>query len=199
MALLLLFATFAIFLFAADGYSIENLRVRRFLHGCPFAFPCPLPPCDNPVFGPHDCCGSCPEPKPETTTTTTATTVRAPKIRSEIKENAELKVKAGVYLRKLYERSENSRTESRLEYLQKLWSTTTFPTTSFCPNPCTHHGYHYCHPLPCYINCVDAVKRPGACCYECLNGKNALIINLQFCKLYYYTFNGINHQQSFFS
>ncbi|KAL4218564.1 von Willebrand factor C domain-containing protein 2-like [Mactra antiquata] len=131
--------------------SRTNELVRKFIHGCPFAVPCPPPPCIDPVFGPGNCCGTCPD-EPETTSTISPSAT-TPALNALFR------------LRKSKEGFQDFK--RRIPF-----TTTTYPTTSECPYPCTHHGYQYCHPLPCYINCVDAVKQPGGCCYECINGPN---------------------------
>ncbi|XP_060564290.1 brorin-like isoform X2 [Ruditapes philippinarum] len=138
--------------------------IKRFLHGCPFAFPCPPPPCDNPVYGPHDCCGSCPEP---TTAEPMTLKVREEKaVHPQV--NPAKKTRRGHFFKKMT--SEITSHELR----NRQFTTTTYPTTSECPYPCVHHGYHYCYPLPCYIPCVDGVKGPRDCCYQCPNGPNCM-------------------------
>ncbi|XP_052216705.1 uncharacterized protein LOC127834720 [Dreissena polymorpha] len=133
----------------------ETIAIKRFLHGCPFAFPCMLPPCDNPVFGPGNCCGSCPEPDTTSVGTPSAATHGEP----------------GVAINHLPSQNNVGR-HKRFTFFTR--PTTTPPTTTHCPYPCTFRGQHFCHPLPCHITCVDGVRPPGACCYECPNGPNCM-------------------------
>ncbi|XP_045182471.2 uncharacterized protein LOC123541130 [Mercenaria mercenaria] len=161
MKFALVFASCSCFVLT-DSYSMEDIGIKRFLHGCPFAFPCPPPPCENPVYGPHDCCGACPEPE-----IVSSTPIVADK-KPVIADNFDRDRRTAKEMRKVFE----SLAPSRIGLQNNEWTTTTYPTTTSCPYPCTQHGYHYCYPLPCHIPCVDGVKRPGACCYECLNDPN---------------------------
>ncbi|KAH3808324.1 uncharacterized protein LOC127834719 [Dreissena polymorpha] len=184
--------------------STEIIAIKRFLHGCPFAFPCMLPPCDNPVFGPGNCCGSCPE-----SDTTPVATPYASQGESAVTinhlplQNNAVRFRRVPYVRTLSNpkpvkrwtgiptttenpptTTENPLFVSCLPGTKRCsplvftlpteppQTTTTPPTTTDCPYPCTFRGHHYCFPLPCMITCVDAVRPPGGCCYECPNGPN---------------------------
>ena len=160
-----LFALSVLCISSTNVYAEDNFGIKRFLHGCPFAFPCPPPPCDNPVFGPHDCCGSCPDP---TTTASSTSDVQALDKKSDLSNSAEKSLR-----RRIFRQLMSGMTSHELR--KRQFTTTTYPTTSECPQPCVHHGYHYCHPLPCHIECVDGVKQPGDCCYSCPNGKRFCI------------------------
>ncbi|KAH3808325.1 hypothetical protein DPMN_136678 [Dreissena polymorpha] len=106
-----------------------------------------LPPCDNSVFGPGNCCGLCPEPDTTSVATQSAAT------------HGEL----GVTINHLPSQNNvgrHKRFTSRVRQQQQY--------------PCTFRGQHFCHPLPCHITCVDGVRPPGACCYECPNGPNCM-------------------------
>ena len=147
---------------ASSGISAASSgqAFRRWVHGCHSMIPCPPPFCDNPVYGPGNCCGYCPEP----TSSQDVTKAKEP----ETQEAGEL----GGIIENIADRSKRS---AQLELFRRYFTTTTPRTTPYCPFPCTHQGTHFCFPLPCYINCVDAVKPPGACCYICQNGKLFLL------------------------
>lgn len=169
--LCLTFTTSVILLSAklGGGTSSNESRdatLRRWLHGCHMMFPCPPPPCDNPVYGQGDCCGHCPEPEPVPTSEKTL-----------IKRPDESGANGTTALIEKNRRSLDLHGSSKELFKRLIYMTTppftrtTLPwTTPDCPYPCTHQGVDYCHPLPCYINCVDAVKPPGGCCYVCGNG-----------------------------
>ena len=173
-----------------DGRLTEHaLSVRRFLHGCPFAFPCPLPPCDNPTFGPGNCCGSCPEMittlEPTTTTTNSADEL-APET---AKRDAASFLSSRLSLRDLnnhgLDRLGNGGKKRYVTPPTKSPDTTTAPPctgdecsstpypipTASCSEPCEHEGVRHCSPINCTVLCVDGVKFPHQCCTLCLNGK----------------------------
>ena len=157
-----------------SGADARNKQVRRWYHGCHSMIPCPPPFCDNPVYGPGNCCGYCP-PDPVTSS-------------PEVKPEAETEIAEPDDLKRHVEKVAHGKAQlgkraSQLALFTRYFTTTSPKTTTYCPYPCTHQGTQFCFPLPCYINCVDAVKPRGACCYTCQNGELTFRLHLTLCIL----------------
>ncbi|KAH3808322.1 hypothetical protein DPMN_136675 [Dreissena polymorpha] len=141
-----------------------------------------LPPCENPVFGPGNCCGSCPEPDTTPVANPSATHGEPGVTINHLpSQNNAGRFRRIPYVRRKANPKPVKRTAPPTTTQNPPTTTeppptttTTQPTTIDCPYPCTYYGQHYCHLLPCHITCVDAVRPPGACCYECPNGPNCM-------------------------
>ncbi|XP_052765454.1 uncharacterized protein LOC128206810 [Mya arenaria] len=144
----------------------DKLAFRRFLHGCPFAFPCALPPCENPVFGPGNCCGSCPEPEMTSSTTERVTTS------GNSIDNEDPKSLFGDPEKRDITPPTISPNQPHHTHLT---TTTIYPIpTTECSDPCRFNGTLFCFQIPCDEPCVDGLKLPGNCCRICLHGSNCM-------------------------
>lgn len=121
---------------------------------------CPTLSCANPVFTDGACCPFCP--------------VRVTGELSGPDHTGSRSVHWDAVFQRLHKRASPSYPSPTL---QPTYPTPTIRSTTFCPVGCTYEGTFYCEPVECRIRCVDGVRLPGSCCYECLNGiSNSLCV-----------------------